>query len=998
MKSFAAVLVLAALPAALSAQPPTPTPREESLRAQIEAEIARHVEGDPIAAVEALRRALPGAAPADRPRLLAALALLLDRLGRGPEAAPLLEELSAAPAPYGPWAGERLVARRPPAQDPVGALIDQLELGHKKAPAVEPAFSSLQTLGSLALPALLERLEHLGPFGFLNAMELLKMNPDPRIYPSLEALLRSPDPARRLAAARFLKSIPARDRGPLAAIALDSSDALLRIEAAEALAEDAAARPRLLGALAELARDPDPQLRVRVAKILERWGREAGQEARALLETLVLDPEEEIWAGAIETWVQTASSGEEPRALELRMEIPHAKARARLAVLISKAGASRHGMQWDALLTASIPDLLQEGFFGDLNFILENLGKRKIMLPSGPLLEMLRHPHSSSQLAALDYLRMLAEAGILENMDASLVEEVGRLLFPPFIPDVRYRARYFLIQWAPQYLVDRIDRVLAELFDPASAGYFSSFLVDHGDHRAIRRIVDFLKSHWNIAGTNKDLCEVIRRRSDATNLEEILDLVRIPNKYSNTARNDFKSAINDALARWFGPVHVADVLARIREIDGFTALDILDRVRRKATPEQEPVILQALDTAIAGLGEDAGIPLSEESRAFVPVSNRIVVEKLIPLLQEWRTVQAAERLERILTAHQGSAEQVPLLQNIQVKALQALLTMPQADHARILQLVLSKAPHLTGFSPLNDNLLDRACKSETPDKEPVLLLALDALLEELIDQAFQGSGLVRPGKDIDRRMEPVLKPSFCSNAFSRLIPVLAGFSTEQAVPKLEQIMALGEESAPQTTAIQKARVAAFWVSLSMPRVDHARLLARVLAEDAPALFLPAALGNKLTAEDPDLRKLAFARILASRDDTGSTGYHVSDNLPQPFIDFLSRLPDADRRKFAGDFLRLRAADPKANQLTSIALQSLGDFKEGTLAPVLAEGLRSSNYNNRMTTVAQLLRTFSPEAVPFLLEAMKDDHPEVRKAAAQALEEISTYFAMRNRFK
>ena len=82
-----------------------------------------------------------------------------------------------------------------------------------------------------------------------------------------------------------------------------------------------------------------------------------------------------------------------------------------------------------------------------------------------------------------------------------------------------------------------------------------------------------------------------------------------------------------------------------------------------------------------------------------------------------------------------------------------------------------------------------------------------------------------------------------------------------------------------------------------------------------------------------------------------------------------------------------------------ALRVLGDQEDVVkFIPQFAQVLRHPEMRTRLTAVLQLGRTYSPRAVPYLLQALKDESSTVRNEATQILERFETYRNQVQRFR
>ncbi|MFQ5507281.1 MAG: HEAT repeat domain-containing protein [Planctomycetota bacterium] len=173
---------------------------------------------------------------------------------------------------------------------------------------------------------------------------------------------------------------------------------------------------------------------------------------------------------------------------------------------------------------------------------------------------------------------------------------------------------------------------------------------------------------------------------------------------------------------------------------------------------------------------------------------------------------------------------------------------------------------------------------------------------------------------------------------------------------------------------------AFEVLVGSERVDKKELFRKVLQNKVHEQLAGKALQHELVARDPELSKLASERLL---------GW---SRMEQPRATrFFQGMPDTERLALARSPLeRARETKPVHPFLLIDALTAVGDFKSVEHAGLIAIGLQSADSLVRKSTVRELGRTFSERAVPYLIEALKDDEKEIADEAKAALERIETY--------
>lgn len=155
--------------------------------------------GEVAAAVQVLRAGLASAKPGSK----ASIQEQLDRLV-GPQ------QPAAATATAAQGSG----------QDPVDRLIRVLNSGDQ-TPEVRSAISQLRMLGNLVVPHLIRAFPHLGPFGVMNSLAVMRSTTDPRIGTFLMEQIKTANPEVVTAIVRGMGEMP----GP---IALSLADELVK--------------------------------------------------------------------------------------------------------------------------------------------------------------------------------------------------------------------------------------------------------------------------------------------------------------------------------------------------------------------------------------------------------------------------------------------------------------------------------------------------------------------------------------------------------------------------------------------------------------------------------------------------------------------------------------------------------------------------------------------------------------------------------------------------
>jgi hypothetical protein len=152
----------------------------------------------------------------------------------------------------------------------------------------------------------------------------------------------------------------------------------------------------------------------------------------------------------------------------------------------------------------------------------------------------------------------------------------------------------------------------------------------------------------------------------------------------------------------------------------------------------------------------------------------------------------------------------------------------------------------------------------------------------------------------------------------------------------------------------------------------------------------AALRDTQVSADSELARMALDR--AELWWIGNTDTRERD----AFNAFIARLEGSIGIDFCRGLLEPidegRVLDLQETWAASAALQALGQFRDPALLPTLAKALHArteddNRYPLSRAVVPELVRTFSIEAVPYLIDAMKSDDTETADAAKKGLDRL-----------
>ncbi|MEM7200186.1 MAG: HEAT repeat domain-containing protein [Planctomycetota bacterium] len=441
----------------------------------------------------------------------------------------------------------------------------------------------------------------------------------PLALPSLVAALPELDPFGLQNALELLVAQKGAEFEAALGALMASADPLRHAAAAPYIGT---ARPAAKLQLAELALQ-SPSERVRVAGV-EALARIPGQQGRArqLVEPLV---EAEV-AGAFDLWVTVLDDAElERAALE-----PGRPAQQQVKLLWQALG---RGLAAPPVLAAALEhESLQSQ-------ALERARERGVTLPAAPLAAFLRTARTTTD-------RWYATELLAKAEDVDLSE-------------------------------------LATSLSPEMSLPLARLLASRGDAQIVRSLVPLLR-HAKDDDMKDDLscfelwCRAVAHRSDASNLDDVLDLVALPAPAQREQDWSQKVwATRTALARWFNASHVGPALRRLPAIEATVAKAILRRTATIATAAEAPALRAALSTALEDLGS-------------------VRLSPGISLDMAWDPDDRAESCISILSGIGGTAARdalLPLLEHdepwVREQALDGLLSAPEIDERAALRRALA---------------------------------------------------------------------------------------------------------------------------------------------------------------------------------------------------------------------------------------------------------------------------------------------------------------------
>lgn len=532
------------------------------------------VEGKPHRAEASIREALRVAAPKDRPRLLVQHVLILQRTGRPSEARGALRELLTAGVPYAEWAQRTIdrldaVAAEANTGDQLQALIRRLD-GPWDERDVHTAYTALDKLGALAVPALLAALDTLGPFGQRHALQLLARHADDRVIDAIAKRLTSEDPTLQVMGAEVLHMLPASARRSLLPTLGALEHPVAIAHAARARARDADGVDDALRWLDTATAAGRPELDRQILHILaERkslWGHPGASAIAARIAARGVED-------AIETWSSVSRPLDGEAALALLRSLPAPDLRHRLFQTV------RHdlGRNEAAFFIGALGTDLGADTIRDCVALIRSRGLRGAGKELTPLLDS---PSPVLRREVLDYLA--------KSPDPIPVERVEGLLFDQ--PEaVRVAAFGCLASRAPA----RLNRHARALLQRTPKLWHSvlEHLARHADAQGARAAIRAAMADDSL--DRSEVHTIVGQRTTGENLLDVLDYVD-PHKSQSRSWSSRPPAVRRAFERWFTAHHTAAAIGRIADVDAAVAADIANLVAAHAGSEDVPEITRAL--------------------------------------------------------------------------------------------------------------------------------------------------------------------------------------------------------------------------------------------------------------------------------------------------------------------------------------------------------------------------------------------------------------------
>ncbi|MEZ6036775.1 MAG: HEAT repeat domain-containing protein [Planctomycetota bacterium] len=839
--------------------------------------------------------------------------------------------------------GQDPAPRRAAEQDPVLDLIATLDRGTAENQQVHLAMRQLQQLGALAVAPLLKKLPELGPFGLLNALELLAPIDDPRIAPALMQQLAKGEPGVADAVGRALESMT-----PATARTL-----------ATALTEASRPIPAQLAALELLLRqDVDPESRRHLVERL--LGRRAAHEGLFGL----IDRGFALGDGVLERLVEQAEGETKRRArrhLLLHSDLTETQALVGLQQLpaewrgITASDLAEQHDDWARVGVAAISAQPPVGFdrpwFRSMQWWLAGDDAAMALLALLPKLEAARRGRGSSTTprdieTALNGMvahgwRMSAQ---VEPLMVEMAKDNSWNTFASALPDDgEQRALTVLTQ------LDARNRV----------ALFTAAL--HQERRWNRLFVECLAAIESPQQLQQKMLERDWRDLDDATTQRLVQVVARwvaewppldPRRnHAATATTgmqgiDWRASLCDAV-RLFGlPVavlrplvdaHDANAWGVLAQAEPRTALDCA------ANWPDIGAIARGVLHAAATHGDERDIPLFAAAiRAEVEAGHG------------WNTPLQSQFLER-----HGSGQ----LALIELASYGRTPRCPSDETVLRIARQAADAASLTDVEALTELL---------PQLEAdVTKVTLDALERQL--QPGNAAPLVTAAERV-MRVEPPQFDRHCWPTIRiamRMVQMLAKVGASDALPVARQLFSLRDVD--HRIAGDAARAI-----VMLSTTDREATLTELLADDRPYVVEITLLTEDIGAF-PTLWPKVEQAIRRHRADIDS-------------LDVLFDHLERGRRIALATALLTDEQLPQTSRgICESCLQVLGAEKNGELAATLARGAAHPSPKVRRATADALGSTFSKPAVPFLIDLLRDDVEEVRKHANDRLAEIANYF-------
>ncbi|HEX6813970.1 MAG TPA: HEAT repeat domain-containing protein [Planctomycetota bacterium] len=820
-------------------------------------------------------------------------------------------------------------------EDPIQRLITILDSAGGTNETVKDAARQLDTLGTLAVPHLVAALPKLGPFGTLNVLDRLVRYNDPRITTALTSLLDTADPAVVVTIATRVKDMPRAVAVPLAQhIAQAKVEPKVQINALAVLLryEAAAASTRELAQ--RLAADTSGESQARLIPTLR-----GSQEAWVadVFTALMQHASADVRADATLQWILTKKDLTEQQALTAIEALPPEH---RLRMIGELRGLHADWVKVGLLMLRTVR---QEGTAMDPQALVEEWQWWRMPDESAPeILALGFAPEYAVQGArvVLGAVEKLVARGwaLPQSLDARVAQLAAiysdgwSMLANAVPPDAEDRA---LTVW--QTATDRYSFVR------------SAVRAERPWHRVVARQL--------LQTPRSDHVEASFLQRDWTGApaEAVAALAELAQRWPQNpagGRLQWHDALVGAFRRHENlPPLVILPLVAAGDTSAWQALvardanAALEQARGAARLHQHQV--SDLASLLSRHGRPTDVPLALRVFELAESLNWGDYSQFVAFFAE----QGAGNLDVIRLGRWPIPFGPGQTARMEI-AEQAVAGARVHDLGELLQL----APFLDCYTDLMKALAPQI----RAEHSATLIAAIDALLA-------RSAAPVKLGDSIPRGIaDSIILPHLCT---------LAGNTSDPAVlPVLQKVLELpGTESGICTTAATAA--------LGVAGASRQKLVLEMLASPKPEVVRVAlaTAGPRLDAALRDAMRDAVLRLGAALDQV------------EPFF---AKLDLEDRVALGLAVLESERFAKFTPDLSTAALKAVGLRKDVRYLPQLVKGSAHPHPQVRIQAASAIGNTFAREAGAPLIEMLRDDDPNVRSAAQNALTEIANYLDAR----
>ncbi|MBK8098347.1 MAG: HEAT repeat domain-containing protein [Planctomycetes bacterium] len=829
--------------------------------------------------------------------------------------------------------------------DPVQRLIETLDTGGIEDAAVKAARDSLASLGGLAIPQLLSAMPKLGPFGLGHVLNLLGSHADPRIAEAVAELVRKADPAVALVVADRIAEFRTEVAGPLARrlfLPESGNPVPVRAEAWFALCKHGAATSTDVAGALPLLENGDPEASGNViaglALVRDEWATAAlhGLAERALIP--------QVRSRLIAAVAGRVQSAEEMMIVQQLEALP---ADYRLQPAFSLA---REHPQWPLVAAVALRTNPEPGMVAALVMLTEWWRKPEasaellLQVLDLPLAEGKRrssprtmNPETSVPRACVDALRSLVERGwvLPPERDGLVLQAIQRAqyagsAFVSFLPfDGEERALAAFTNGGETFGVELAQGALSPARPWFRLTVRAMAAVASNPHGSQGKYGDLLVRDWNGAPA-----------------EVVAELVAVT---SVAVRNGNSSQGAAARAMSTCPTLPVDLLfPYLATREGLEAIQLAE--------ERDPKALLGWLRANPTVADNDNLT-TQVASLLLRHGGALDVPLAVHLIRSGAALGevSSDEIAQFLTANgRGHLEVVRL-------AEQPIRLVPSDTWVRLATEAASEVAS-RDF---------RSAVALCPALEPSCAQALHTRLLRIIRKEDAAALLA----DL-RGMPPValLDDSGTTSALSRKITLLAAAGGPAAIPLLDELLAAMPPTEPDSAADRLAGlIARTRIELSpQPRADVIRsmLTSGRVVEVLAAMRSPEAWQPELL----DTLVAAAVRVATQR----------------AIIDSFAEIAASAWLPFCRAVLAHRDLAQCKPEFVVHVLRGLGDARDPAAIPLLASALAHGRTAVRLEVARQLGRTLSPDAASALITLLRDDDPELRKAADDALTAIADH--------